>query len=140
MKRKILIVIITVLIFTIIYVMFIKRTPEKILKQQFNIDLSNFNYSVISFQEEWGDNGDGFCQIVFNLEEITPNNLDYLKSINAKSLPIVERTSPNELAWEYLNAKNGLYLYDVSSDDIRNFKLFIVDTNNKKAVLYYQIE
>jgi hypothetical protein len=120
--------------------MFVKRTPEKILKQQFDIDLSNFNYSITSFQEEWGDNGDGFCQIVFNLDEITPNNLDYLKSINAKSLPFVERISPNELAWEYLNAKNGLYLYDVSSDDVRNFKLFIVDTKNKKAVLYYQIE
>lgn len=120
--------------------MFVERTPEKILKQQFDVELNNFDYSVKSFQEEWDDNGDGFCQIVFNLEEISSNNLDYLKSINAKSLPIIEKISPNELAWEYLNAKNGLYLYNASSDDIRNFKLFIVDTKNKRAILYYQIE
>lgn len=140
MKRKILIVITTVLIFAIVYIMFIKRTPEKILKQQFNIDLSDFNYSVMSFQEEWGDNGDGFCQIVFNLEKITSNNLDYLKSMNTKTLPIIEKLSPNELDWNYLNSKNGFYLYNASSDDIRNFKLFIIDIKNKKAVLYYQIE
>lgn len=120
--------------------MFFRRTPEKILKEQFNIEFYDFDYSIESFNEQWDDNGDGFCQILFKINRINPANLEYLINTNLVQLPILEKIPPNELPWNYLAAKKGYYLYEASQEDPRNFKLFIFDTENKVASLYYQIE
>ena len=54
-----------------------KRTPEGILKQQFNISLKGFDYQVETFEEQWNPNGDGYAYIVFRFEALTGNNINY---------------------------------------------------------------
>lgn len=111
------------------------RTPEKILEQQFNISLKDFDYQVETFEEQWNPNGDGYAYIVFIFNELTENNINYLLSSGLKELPIPDR---KEIPDRFL-CDNGYYLFEkVDSNDERDFKLFVVDTENYKAVLYYQ--
>ena len=112
-----------------------KRTPENILKQQFNITLTGFDYKVETFEEQWNPNGDGYVYIVFQFNEITQNNINYLKSSGFKELPISQRNViPDRLLFD-----KGYYLFEnENKNDERDFKLFIVDTDKNKAILYYQ--
>lgn len=112
-----------------------KRTPENILKQQFNITLTGFDYKVETFEEQWNPNGDGYVFIVFKFNEITQSNINYLKSSGFKELPISQsNVIPDRLLFD-----KGYYLFEnENKNDERDFKLFIVDTEKNKAILYYQ--
>ena len=112
-----------------------KRTPEKVLEQQFNITLKEFDYKVETFEEQWCPNGDGYVLIVFKFNELTQNNINYFQSLGFKELPISEKNViPSRFLFD-----NGYYLFENENiNDERDFKLFIVDTENNKAILYYQ--
>lgn len=111
------------------------RTPEAILKQQFNIALNGFDYQVETFDEQWNPNGDGYSYIVFRFKALTENNINYFLSSGLKELPILDNKEiPDRFLFD-----NGYYLFErEDSNDERDFKLFIVDTENNKAILYYQ--
>lgn len=112
-----------------------KRTPEEILKLQFNITLTGFDYKVETFEEQWNPNGDGYVFIVFKFNEITQSNINYLKSSGFKELPVSHK---NVIPDRFLFDK-GYYIFDNENiNDERDFKLFVIDTCNNKAILYYQ--
>jgi hypothetical protein len=124
--------------YSVLVLQCVRRTPEAILKQQFQIHLNEFNYSVESFNEQWDVNGDGYCQIIFNVD-FTPANFDYLKKLKPSALPVSKNLSTNSIPKQFIEAHKGYYFYESSDDDARSFKIFILDTIANKAVLYYQI-
>lgn len=65
----------------------------------------------------------------------TSNNINYFLSSGLKELPILDNKDiPDRFLFD-----NGYYLFEKEdSNDERDFKLFIVDTENNKAILYYQ--
>ena len=147
MKKLIMVLVIIIMTGITLYGMyslFLKRTPEKLLKQEFNISLTGFDYTIESFEEQWYPNGDGYALIVYKFNSLTQGNIDYFNSFNnVQSLPILEayrqQMPPNSIPKQYLNANAGCYIYKVESvTDYRDFKIFIVDTEKRIAVLYYQ--
>ena len=95
---------------TVLYWLFLRRTPESIIKTVFDINMSEFTYSVDSFEEQWYPNGDGYIRIVIKLKEITPTNVVYLKSKHVKSLPIPEKLK-SIIPHHFLLMKVGYYLF-----------------------------
>ena len=135
-----------------VYDLFIKQTPEKLLKQQFNISLKDFDYSIETFEEEWGLNGDGHTLVIIKFNELTPKNIDYFKSLdNIQPLPVSEmeyhQMGVNKIPKQLLKADTGYYIYQVGRianwEEVKgvkmalDFRIFIVDTEKKVAVLYY---
>jgi ABC-type sulfate transport system substrate-binding protein len=112
-----------------------QRTPEKILEQQFNVSLKNFTYIVETFEEQWNPNGDGYVLIIFNFSELTKQNINYLKSLHFNELPIQKN---NVIPSRFLFDKGYYSFINEDVHDERDFRLFIVDTKNNKAILYYQ--
>lgn len=113
----------------------VRRTPESILMQQFSITLKGFNYNVETFEEEWCPNGDGYVLIVFKFKELTQENISYFQSKRLKKLPMLS----NEIIPTRFLYNKGYYIFEnYNKDDERDFKLFVVDTENNKAILYYQ--
>lgn len=111
------------------------RTPEKILEQQFNITLKDFDYQVETFEEQWNPNGDGYAYIVFKFNELTEKNINYFQSLGLRELPVLDN---KEIPDRFL-LDNGYYLLEKEDiNDERDFKLLIVDIENNKAILYYQ--
>ena len=138
-------VLIIVLVFVVLLILdntVFKRTPESVLKVTFSISLKGFDYRVETFEEQWCPNGDVISHTVFNFNELTKENIDYLKSFGLKPLPISEKERKiiGEVPKEFLEADTGYYIYEPLSEyDTRDYKVFIVDTERKIAVLYYQI-
>ena len=146
MKKLIIIVSIILLLVVIvqgIQCFFFRHTPERLLKWQFNISLKGFDYTIETFEEQWCPNGDGQALVIYKFNKLTPENIDYLKSFALKPLPISEKDSKlmtfNEIPKEYFNVDTGYYIYEpLSTHDPRDYKVFVVDTEKKMAVLYYQ--
>ena len=147
---KKVIVIVSVIIFagTVlygVYYLFLKRTPERLLKINFSISLKDFDYSVETFEEQWCLNGDGYAFVIYKFNKLTQENIDYLKSFGLKPLPISEEERNimrfSKIPKEYFGSDTGFYIYKSESTvDIRNYKVFIIDAEKKFAVLYYQYE
>ena len=82
--KKIIVIVLVIVLSGIavyeVYNLFLKRTPEKLLKQQFNISLKDFDYSIETFEEEWCLNGDGELLIVIKFNELTQKNIEYFKT------------------------------------------------------------
>ncbi len=133
------------ILFSVIFMMCnacIDRTPEKILKTQFNIDINIFDYAVDTFDESWNKNGDGSCFIKFKINQIHQEGIDYLINMKAKPLPVSDSMALviHKIQKVYSTGNHaGYYLYDQEISDPRNFKLFVFDVENKEAILYYQI-
>lgn len=140
MKTKIILTLIFMITCAYLYFAFIRRNPNKILKQQFDFQLNDFDYSVKSFSEQWDDNGDGYCKIIIQFNYFTAHNNNYLEKMKISPLPIFDKISSNEIPWKFLNSKTGYYLYNPTSIDKRSFKIFIIDIKSKEAIFYYQIE
>lgn len=155
--KKIIVIVLVIVLSGIavyeVYNLFLKRTPEKLLKQQFNISLKDFDYSIETFEEQWCPNGDGELLIVIKFNELTQKNIEYFKSLdNIQPLPVSEmeyhQMGANKISKQLLKANTGYYIYQVGRianwEEVKgvkmalDFKLFIVDTENNKAVLYYQ--
>jgi hypothetical protein len=50
-----------------------------------------------------------------------------------------KRPHLNDIPKEYFEVDTGYYIYELlSTHDIRDYKVFIIDTERKVAVLYYQ--
>jgi hypothetical protein len=118
----------------------LKRTPEKILLNQLEFDLTDFNYDIIYSKEEWSPNGDGYylAQIKFN--EITKENIDYIKSQKFHKLPIDVILSPNDIPPKWENKKEGYFKLKYFDKDVRNFKILFLDIDKKELLIYYQLE
>ena len=95
-----------VLFVVLLYSSCTTRTPEKILEQQFNITLKDFDYQVETFEEQWNPNGDGYVCIVFKFNELTEENVNYFQSLGLKELPV---SKDNEIPDRFLS-ENGYYL------------------------------
>ena len=84
--KKIIVIVLVIVLSGIavyeVYNLFLKRTPEKLLKQQFNISLKDFDYSIETFEEQWCPNGDGELLIVIKFNELTQKNIEYFKSLD----------------------------------------------------------
>lgn len=122
---------------------FSKPNPEKLLMQSFKVDLKDFEYTIESFEDCWYPNGDGHRSVVFKFNRFTEENIAYLKTFNPQQLPINQRLSlkmtPNKIPKYYLELSDGYFLYkNENESDHRNFRVFIVDTLNKRAILYCQ--
>lgn len=72
------------------YNLFLKRTPERILKMVFDISLKDFDYTVETFEEQWCPNGDGYALVIYKFNKLTQENIDYLKGFGLKPLPVSE--------------------------------------------------
>ena len=121
-----------------------KRTPERVLKATFGISLKDLDYSVETFEEQWLSNGDGYTFVVFRFNKLTQENIDYLKSFGLKPLPFSEKVRSllnfSEISIKHFKVDIGYYLHiPLHSIDVRDYKIFIIDTENKIAILYYQI-
>ena len=138
---------IIVLIFVILIILdktVFKHTPERLLKSTFGISLKGFDYSVDTFEEQWCPNGDGHAFVIYKFNKLTQENIDYLKSFGFKPLPISEEEKRilmrlSAISKEYFEVDTGYYIYVPLHDiDVRDYKVFIIDTEKKIAVLYYQ--
>lgn len=146
-KNKIFILAISITILSLsgiyIYNTYIKRTPETIIKQVCDIKLSNFDYSVISFDEYWLPNGDGTTRIILKLHAFTENEINYIKSKKIKPLPLTTDQKRNIIAdniiLKNVNSTKGYYLYSEDAKDNRNYLLLIFDLENNEIVYECQV-
>lgn len=127
----------------VVYGLFLKRTPERLLNINFNISLRGFDYSVETFEEQWYPNGDGSTLVVYKFDRLTLENIEYLKGIALNPLPISEidlkRIGYNKIPEQYFYATRGYYIYEpLNTQDIRDYKIFILDIESGIAVLYFQ--
>ena len=108
--KKIIVIVLVIVLSGIavyeVYNLFLKRTPEKLLKQQFNISLKDFDYSIETFEEQWCPNGDGELLIVIKFNELTQKNIEYFKSLdNIQPLPVSEME-----CWDFSTYYRSLFL------------------------------
>ena len=118
----------------------LNRTSENALLQQFDFDISNFKYEILTDKEEWNPNGDGYRIITIKLNSLNKDNFKYIHNQNFITLPISNSLPANEIPLDYRNSKKGYYKYHFDKDDERDFEILIIDTIKKELLLYYQIE
>ena len=128
-----------------------KYSPEKELNRQI-ISLANFDYTIGSVEEldeEWYSLSS--CYTVLEFNELTQDNINYLKSCNPLPLPISEteyrQMMPEKIPNPFKNPNSSYYIYmDGRIPDLKkfvtmqgrpfDFKIFIVDVEKKLAILY----
>jgi hypothetical protein len=118
--------------------------------------LKGFDYTVEfirDYDEEWYSFKHN--AIIFKFNELTQENLDYLKSCNPLPLPIPEseyrQMFPYRIPEPFAHPDTGYYIYRNGSipnwskirfsdgttiDRALNFKVFIIDTGKKLGFLY----
>ena len=120
----------------------VRRTPESLLRLQFGIDLSGFDYTVESFDDKWyAPHGEGHCRVVYTFHHVSQQNIDVVVNAGAKEFPIPD-TIPKcgRMRKEVQDDKHrGYYIFVENEDDTDEFKYFILDITAKKAILYYQV-
>ena len=127
MKKAILISLLIVSVLAIGICVFLnkKTSPESRLKQQFNIDITSRNYSIVDSKEEWLANGDGFFYAEITLGR-SENIIKDLTNNDFKPVPIVEEVPKNQFV-NIGDVKNGYYKFGFLDSDTRNFKIAIYD-------------
>lgn len=147
MKKSIVITLVVIILSGVIlygvHGLFFERSPEKLLKLNFNICLKDFKYNVETFEEQWCPNGDGSALIIYKFDKLTQENIDYLKGFGLKSLPISNEEYRlmefNEIPREYFYVNTGYYIYKpLSNNDLRDYKVFVLDIEKQIAILYFQ--
>jgi hypothetical protein len=148
----VLVVVPAVIVLYVFRDFFTERTPETILKSVFDISLKDFDYSVELYESQKSF-GDGKLLLVIKFNKLTQENIDYLKEFNPQPLPITgteyQQLIYSRIPKRFLKADTGYYLYrpvkitgwEVEGEkieDASDFDIFIIDTKNKLAVLYYQ--
>jgi len=115
------------------------RTPEKAVEESFNISLIGFDYTIESYEEQWNPNGDGSLDLVIKFNHLTSQNIAYLKKqCNNQSVLVSEKLGKKIPAF-LLKMGNVYYLYDYDKKEPNNFKVFIFDKKNNKAVFYVRV-
>ncbi len=134
MKKIKIILPITIIIFIIsfgLYKVFLERTPERIFKQNFDISLDDFDYTIEKFEEQWIlFNGNGYVDIMIKFNKLTSKNIEYFKKFNFTPLYLLKHTHIGG-PYKYSISDEGYYMYEV--EDYSN-KIFIIDFKNKKAI------
>ena len=125
-----------ILLVVVLYHYFFERTPNRIIKQVFDINLKEDNYKTKLFREQWDLNGDGYCLIVLSNIELEDIHI----SGEIKELPLdLEQLPPSEISNGQMIPKTGVYQIKFQPSDGRSFDLFIYDSKKKEALFYYQI-
>ena len=139
MKNKTIIIvlflILSVLLSLVLYNTYIKRKPEKIVKEVLGFEIINSNYKIKVFEEQWYENGDGYCLIIFDnicIEDIITRN-------ELNKLPLSIKLPPTEITSKLKDFTKGLYWVKINTSDSRNVYLFLYDEIKKRAIFYYQI-
>jgi len=137
--KTIFIIVIIVIGSIIFYNKFIKRTPETLLKKNFDIELNDFDYSIETFKDEWNFNESRFL-IIFKFDTLTVKNIEYLKSKGLEPLPISKDRLPyiSGTPKHFSTTENGYYIGKFNPEYIKDFVIFIVDVKAKKALLYHE--
>ncbi len=132
--------------------LYLEQTPERMLKSY--IDFKKFDYTIELHEEQWIPfNGNGHRHIVIRFNELTQENLDYLKKLeHFQPLPISEkdRRFMTFVPSEILTAEKGYYLYKAENISegkwegknyviVYTLSVFIVDIENKVAIFYYHV-
>ena len=140
MKRATLISLFIVVAIAVAIALLINRktSPESRLKQQFNIDISNREYSIGATSEQWLPNGDGhyYVEIILDREENIKNDL--IANL-FKPLPITDDVPRSEFSMNWEEVDKGYYRFGLLDSDDRNFKIAVYDSNKNKIYFYYQI-
>lgn len=115
-------------------------TPKYIkqLHVQFGLDIKKESVSVISENEKWGPNGDGFylAKMTFKNES---NIQELFKPQKFKPLPINEDLPVSEIHRELSDLQNGYYMLDVDKSDPRDFRILTFDLIKNEMIFYYQL-
>jgi len=88
-------------------------------------------------------NGDGHTLVAYKFNKLTQENIDYLKKVALKPLPIskidIQKIDYNRIPEKYFRSDAGYYIYELlSTHDPRDYQVLIIDTVKKMLVLYYQ--
>lgn len=120
----------------------VRRTPEYLLKLQFGIDISSFDYKIESFDDQWHTpHGEGHCHIVYTINNISKKNIDAVVNAGAKEFPISDTIRRYHRMRREICGDNhqGYYIFQENEDNPDEFKYFVFDITDSKAILYYQI-
>jgi hypothetical protein len=115
-------------------------TPKYIkqLNMQFGLDVQKNAVSVISENEKWGPNGDGFYLAMLSFKD-TSEVKKLLKQGKFRSLPIKEDLPISEIHRELSYLQKGYYLLEVDQSDSRDFRIVTFDLVKNEVIFYYQL-
>jgi hypothetical protein len=115
-------------------------TPKYIkqLNAQFELDVQKNTVSIISENEKWGPNGDGYYLARLYFKDSSQVK-KLLKQRKFKSLPIKEDLPISEIHRELSYLQNGYYLLEVDESDPRDFKIVTLDSGKNEMIFYYQL-
>jgi hypothetical protein len=118
-------------------------TPKRLLQLHFNISLKDFDYTVKTIDYQWCGNGDGYRLTIYKFNKLTTENIEYLSRVCSKPLPIsetdIKKISCNRIPKDIFKSDTGYYIFEIlCTYDDRDYKVFIVDTEKKIAVHYFQ--
>lgn len=128
-----------VILCIITYNMLFRSTPERVFETLFDVSLDDFDYSVVSFEDEQYPNGDREINIVLKFKNLTPQNIAYLKSKQAKPLPITKELR-SKVPYRFTFLKRGYYFYtQLSAKSDSDYKVLIFNLETNEAILYLTI-
>lgn len=118
------------------------RTPESILHRHYGLDIRKLDYSVVVFEEEWGNPlGDGRTLIVLSFRDNSAEQI-YNEITKIGALPLPMPDIPIFIPDSIRTAQHGLYLLEdytpaeLQGDDILwNYSFLLYDKDKKN--LYY---
>jgi len=147
--ENVLMLFIIPLICFILYCTYVNSSPERVLKKQFSISLDNFDYTIIHNTTPEVPIPFNYKCIYFRFRYITQENIEYLQSLPMQQLPLQNREKMLQMIFkgahsqkieEFYPSDDDYYMFDNHSSCCGLYnKIFIVDTEKKVAILYYQI-
>lgn len=116
------------------------RSPRTLFRTHYGIDLSKFDYTVETFEDQWMG-PDGHTFILLRFADFTCENKEYLMSKGLKSIEsnraIIDKI-PRHDKEKY---KDCFYIFQSEGiDSEHSYKLLVVDFESKEMLLYYILE
>lgn len=139
MKRVLLIGIMGIAFVTIVYFLFLRRTPYSIAGNIAGFKVSS-SLKVDQFNDDWAGNpgGDGESFVLFSIDKKEKEQLiNDCKINNYNPLPIRD-TLPDGFIYNYIGKKNqsGFYKLSIDKNDKRNYQITVLDLQQKKLLVY----
>ncbi|GAB2987725.1 hypothetical protein GCM10027049_29750 [Mucilaginibacter puniceus] len=140
MKKTLLGILFTVGVISIVIVFILKQktSPANRLKQQFNIDISDRDFTIGTTSEQWLANGDGYYYVEIIMAR-TENVTNDLIANNFKPLPVNDNVPASEFSTNWEEVNKGFYQFGLLDSDLRNFKIAVYDSEHNKIFFYYEI-
>ncbi|MGX5688508.1 hypothetical protein [Arcticibacter tournemirensis] len=139
MKKILLVlgILTTLIVLIMIYINENITSPKSRLKQQFNLELKDGQFSIANEREQWSPNGNGFYYVEINLI----NDFSIIKEIQSKfkPLPVKEDFPGNSVIGNVNNFQDGYYSIGTIETDPTTFKIALYDSKKKKIILYYEV-